>query len=48
MRTEQITITFPKNKRKLKEELMRLKKEDNINVAAFTLSCIEKEIGIYD
>tara|TARA_Y100000004_G_C8685117_1_gene315005 strand:+ start:201 stop:380 length:180 start_codon:yes stop_codon:yes gene_type:complete len=45
MRTEQITITFPKKKTKLKTELMRLKEEDNLNVSSFVLSLIEAELG---
>ena len=39
------TITFPKKDIKFKEELMRLKKEDCLNVSSFVLTCIKKELG---
>lgn len=45
MRTQQLTITFPKKDIKFKEELMRLKKEDSLNVSSFILTCIKKELG---
>ena len=45
MRTQQLTITFPKKDIKFKEELMRLKKEDYLNVSTFVLTCIKKELG---
>jgi|TARA_Y100000289_G_scaffold48870_1_gene49379 hypothetical protein len=45
MRTEQLTITFPRKKKALKTELMRLKEEDNLNVSSFVLSLIEAELG---
>ena len=45
MRTEQITITFPKKKNKLRTELMRLKKQDHSNVSSFVISLIEAELG---
>lgn len=46
MRTEQLTITFPKSKLKVKRELLRLKEEDSMNVSAFIVSCLEKEFGV--
>ena len=46
MRTEQLTITFPKKKKGLKAELLQRKKEDNLNVSSFMVSLIEKEFGI--
>ena len=48
MKTQQITITFPKDKQKLKEELMRQKKEECLNLSAFAVSCIEKEVGTFN
>lgn len=45
MRTQQITITFPKKKLNLKNELMRLKQEDNLNVSSYVVSLVEKELG---
>jgi len=45
MRTQQLTITFPKKDIKVKEELMRLKEEDSLNVSSYILSCVKKELG---
>jgi len=45
MRTQQLSITFPKRKLLLKQELMRMKEEDNINVSSFLVSLLEREIG---
>jgi len=45
MRTQQLTITFPKQKQSLKNELMRLKEEDNLNVSSFMVSLLERELG---
>jgi len=45
MRTQQLTITFPKKDIKVKEELMRLKEEDCLNVSSYILSCVKKELG---
>jgi hypothetical protein len=45
MRTQQLTITFPRKDIKFKEELMRLKKEDCLNISSFVLTCIKKELG---
>ena len=45
MRAQQLTITFPKNKIQYKNELMRMKKEEQTNISAYVLDCIEKELG---
>ena len=45
MRTQQITITFPKKKSGLKNELMKMKNEENLNVSSFVVSLVEKELG---
>jgi len=45
MKTEQLTITFPKKDKKYKQELLRLKQEDYLNVSQFVVSCIKKELG---
>jgi len=45
MRAQQLTITFPKNKIQYKEELMRMKFEEQTNISAYVLDCIEKELG---
>lgn len=45
MRTQQLTITFPKQKQSLKNELMRLKEEDNLNVSSYVVSLVERELG---
>ena len=45
MRTQQLTITFPKTKAGLKNELLRLKEEDNLNVSSYVVSLVERELG---
>ena len=45
MKNQQITITFPKNDIRYKEELQRMKKEESINVSAFIVSAIKGELG---
>lgn len=45
MKTEQYTVTFPQHKISLKRELERQKKDECLNVSAFILMCIEKELG---
>jgi len=45
MKTEQLTITFPKKDKKYKQELLRLKQEDYLNVSQFVVGCIKKELG---
>jgi len=45
MRAQQLTITFPKNKVQYKKELMRMKIEEQTNISAYVLDCIEKELG---
>lgn len=45
MRTQQLTITFPKHKIQYKNELLRMKYEEQTNISAFVLDCIEKEVG---
>jgi hypothetical protein len=45
MRTQQLSITFPKKKEMLKQELMRMKEEDNLNVSSYLVSLLEKDIG---
>lgn len=45
MKTEQVTVTFPQHKLNLKRELERQKKQECLNVSAFIVSCVEKELG---
>jgi hypothetical protein len=45
MRTQQLSITFPKKKTQYKEELMRMKNEENLNVSSFMVSLLERELG---
>jgi len=45
MKTEQLTITFPKKDKKYKQELLRLKQEDFLNVSQFVVNCIKRELG---
>jgi hypothetical protein len=42
-----LTLSFPKAEVRLKKELSRMKVEEHINLNAFILSCIKKEIGYY-
>ena len=45
MRAQQLTITFPKNKVQYRNELLRMKSEEQTNISAFMLDCLEKELG---
>ena len=45
MRAQQLTITFPKNKVQYRNELLRMKCEEQTNISAFMLGCLEKELG---
>ena len=44
MRTEQITITIPKRKKGLKEELRRMKEEDAVNISALFVRSVEEKL----
>jgi hypothetical protein len=44
-RTPQLTLTFPKKDQKYKEELIRMKEQEDLNVSAYILSCIKNEMG---
>ena len=46
-RSPQITITFPEKKVQLREDLLKLKEEDNLNLSAYVVSCIEDRMGVY-
>ena len=45
MKAQQLTITFPKHKVQYRTELMRMKTEEQTNISAYVLDCIEKELG---
>jgi len=45
MRTQQLSITFPRRKTQLKEELLRMKEEDNINLSSYMVKLIENDTG---
>jgi len=45
MRTQQLSITFPKKKTQYKQELMRMKNEENLNVSSYLVSLLEKDRG---
>ena len=45
MKAQQLTITFPKHKVQYRDELMRMKFEEQTNISAYVLGCIEKELG---
>ncbi len=48
MKTPQTTFTYPKNKVGVQKELKRMKEEEQVNLSAFILNCIEKELGVYN
>jgi len=45
MRTQQLSITFPKKKLQLKEELLRMKQEESLNLSSYMVKLIENDIG---
>ena len=45
MRTEQITVTFPSKKKGLKRELEKRKVSDCMNISAYVVDLIEKDLG---
>jgi hypothetical protein len=45
MRTQQLSITFPRKKQILKEELLRMKEEENLNLSSYMVKLIENDIG---
>ena len=47
MRTEQITITIPKNKQGLKQELQRMKEEEAVNISALFVRALEEKLGYF-
>lgn len=46
MKNQQITITFPKRDARYREELLRMKEADSINISAFIVSLIKGELGV--
>ena len=44
-RTEQLTLTFPKNKKGLLKELRRMKEEDAVNMSALIVRSLEEKLG---
>ena len=47
MRTPQLTSTFPEKKTQLREDLMKMREEDSLNLSKFVVSCIEDRMGAY-
>ncbi len=45
MKKAQLTLSFPQKEIKIKNELMRMKQEESVNLSSFILSCVKKEIG---
>ena len=45
MKTEQLTFTIPRNKKGLKEELIRMKEEDAVNISALCVRSLEEKLG---
>ena len=46
-RTEQLTLTFPKNKKRLLKELRRMKEEDAVNLSAYGVQALEEKLGFF-
>jgi hypothetical protein len=44
MKTQQLTITFPKKDLKYKTELLKMKQEESLNISSFILGCVKREI----
>jgi hypothetical protein len=44
-RASQITLTFPQKDIKYREELIRMKDQEDLNISAFILRCIKNEMG---
>ena len=47
MRTQQLSITFPRKKQVLKEELLRMKEEENLNLSSYMVKLIENGVQVY-
>ena len=45
MKTQQLSITFPRKKQVLKEELLRMKEEENLNLSSYMVKLIENDIA---
>ena len=45
MKTEQIKFTIPRKKKRLKEELRRMKEEDAVNISALIVRSLEEKLG---
>ena len=43
----QLTVTFPKKKAQLRDDLLQMKEEDSLSLSAFIVSCIEDRMGVY-
>ena len=46
-KTPQLTITFPRNKAQLRDDLLQMKEEDSLSLSAYVVSCIEDRMGVY-
>lgn len=46
-RSEQLTLTFPKNKKGLLNELRRMKEEDAVNLSAYGVQALEEKLGFF-
>jgi len=47
VKKEQLTLVFPRNKHALKKELMRMKREESVNVSNFCLTAVEEKLGFF-
>ena len=46
-KTQQLTVTFPKKKAQLRDDLLQMKEEDSLSLSAYVVSCIEDRMGVY-
>lgn len=44
-RASQLTLTFPQKDIQYREVLMRMKEQEDLNISAFILRCIKRELG---
>ena len=44
MKSEQISVTFPQKKKQYKEELIRMRDQENINISSYVVALLEKEL----
>lgn len=46
-RSDQVSVTIPKNKKGLKQELQRMKEEEAVNISALFVRALEEKLGYF-